>query len=160
MNILEATSVTKTFDTAAGQVTVINKVPLNVTAGEFVAIMGQSGSGKSTLLYCVSGMDHVTSGEVIVDGRPLSGLSDSELADVRLRTMGFVFQNNYLLRNLTVKDNIMLPALQAAEKSPAEIAARADALMARMGVDHVADHAINQVSGGQLQRAADLSSAD
>lgn len=116
--------------------------------------MGASGSGKSTLLYNVSGMDRPTSGRVLLAGRALTTLSDAEMSRVRLRNMGYVFQQAYSLHNLNVRDNILLPALKAAPRQKDAAIARVDALLERFGIAHVKEHGITQVSGGQLQRAS------
>ncbi len=119
------------------------------------AIMGPSGSGKTTLLYAVSGMDQITAGEVEFYGKNLSTLSDKDLSDVRLREMGFVFQQMYMLKNLSIYDNIILPAYQAKipGRSRKEINDYALELMHKLGIRDIADNDINEVSGGQLQRA-------
>lgn len=154
MQQLVVKELTKTFTGPAGDVTVLDGIDLVVEEGEFVAVMGQSGSGKSTLLYNVSGMDAPTGGAVWLDGENLAAMSSDELADMRLRRMGFVFQHNYLLKNLTIRDNILLPGYKAGTLGEEALLARADELMQRMGIAEVGDHAIQRVSGGQLQRAA------
>ena len=140
--------------------------------------MGQSGCGKSTLLYCVSGMDRPTRGEVLFGADNISELSEKEMEKVRLNRMGFIFQKANFLKNLSVKDNIMFPALQALAPmhaltlnnalilkharilSPAvpswkkEISTETQKLMKKMDILNIADHDIRKVSGGQLQRAA------
>ncbi len=152
---LESRALTKAYFSTEPPTEVLRGIDLSVRAGEFLVVMGASGSGKSTLLYCISGMDRPTDGEVLLDGRELTSLSDAEMADVRLRRMGFVFQQAHLLRNLDVRDNVLLPALKAASRSTRDAAiARADALMERFGIAHLKDHGITQVSGGQLQRAS------
>ena len=120
-----------------------------------VAIMGPSGSGKSTLLYSVSGMDVPTSGTVCFAGRDIAKLSQTELAKVRLDEMGFIFQQMYMMKNLTILDNILLPAMESKkdERSRAEKVAFAEELMRKLSIIEVADNDINEVSGGQLQRA-------
>ena len=117
--------------------------------------MGPSGSGKSTLLYSVSGMDAATSGEVLFCGRNIAALKDNELADLRLEEMGFIFQQMYMLKNLTVLDNIILPAIQSSRKkeSRKETLSRGQDLMRKLGIIETANNDINEVSGGQLQRA-------
>lgn len=129
-------------------------VDLAVTPGEFLAVMGASGSGKSTLLYCISGMDRPTSGRVSIEGTDLTALDDNAMARLRLTSMGFVFQQAFFLGNLSIRDNILLPALKATPKAQAEAVVRVDALMERFGIAHVGSHGITEVSGGQLQRAS------
>ena len=109
---LDCTEITKTYTTTAPPTHVLHGVDLQVTEGEFLVIMGASGSGKSTLLYSISGMDRPTSGTVRLEGRDLTGLSDKEMSRVRLTRMGFVFQQAYFLSNLTIRDNVLLPAVR------------------------------------------------
>ena len=151
---LESQDLTKTYYSTDPPTQVINGIDLTVRKGEFLAVMGASGSGKSTLLYSISGMDHPTSGNVLLEGRDLTSLSDTEMSRVRLTRMGFIFQQAYFLSNLNIRDNILLPALKAAPKKKDAAIARVDALMERFGIAHVKQHGINQVSGGQLQRAS------
>ncbi len=160
MQLLEVKNLVKTFSSGGISNTVLKNVSFTIDEGSSVAIMGQSGSGKSTLLYTISGMDQMTSGNVFIEGTDLATKSADALAHLRLSTMGFIFQNNYLLKNLSLIDNICLPALKARSTHTAigtkvsDIYLKATALMKQLGIDHVKDHGINQVSGGQLQRAA------
>ena len=151
---LESQDLTKTYYSTDPPTQVINGIDLTVRKGEFLAVMGASGSGKSTLLYSISGMDRPTSGNVLLEGRDLTSLSDTEMSRVRLTRMGFIFQQAYFLSNLNIRDNILLPALKAAPKKKDAAIARVDALMERFGIAHVKQHGITQVSGGQLQRAS------
>ncbi len=153
--ILEVKDLCKTYIVNKRQNNVLRNVDLNVNEGEMVAVMGPSGSGKSTLLYTVSGMDRMTAGQVKFCGKDISGLNDNELAKLRLEDMGFIFQQMYMLKNLTVLDNVILPACKRENnKEPrAETAKRGRALMHRLGIADIADNDINEVSGGQLQRA-------
>ncbi|GAB7189945.1 ABC transporter ATP-binding protein [Kineococcus sp. NUM-3379] len=152
---LESRALTKTYFSTEAPTAVLRGIDLSVRAGEFLVIMGASGSGKSTLLYSISGMDRPTGGKVLLEGRELTSLSDAEMADVRLRRMGFVFQQAHFLGNLDVRDNILLPALKAVSRTGEDAAiARADALMERFGIADLGNHGITQVSGGQLQRAS------
>jgi putative ABC transport system ATP-binding protein len=120
-----------------------------------VAVMGPSGSGKSTLLYSVSGMDKMTAGNVKFLGNELEGMSAGKLTDLRLNEMGFIFQQMYMLKNLTVLDNIILPACQSKKhnENRKETVKRAQELMRKLGIIETADNDITEVSGGQLQRA-------
>lgn len=131
---------------------VLDGVSVEINAGEFVAVMGPSGSGKSTLLYALSGMDSVDSGKITFDGLDLSALKDNKLADLRRTKMGFVFQQPTLLKNLSILDNITLPAMRSGNKSSAQITQKAKTLMNKMGISGLENRAITQASGGQLQR--------
>ena len=154
-NILEVTDLCKTYITNKRQNNVLRNVSFSVDEGEMVAIMGPSGSGKSTLLYTVSGMDSMTAGKVLFGGRDISALKPTELAELRLDEMGFIFQQMYMLKNLSVLDNIILPARQSKNNtlSAKEKLERGKELMHRLGIIEIADNDINEVSGGQLQRA-------
>ncbi len=153
--ILNVNNLCKTYIVNKRQNNVLKNVNFHIEEGEMVAIMGPSGSGKSTLLYSVSGMDRVTAGSVEFCGKTITNLPERELADLRLDEMGFIFQQMYMLKNLTIFDNIILPACQSkkSQESRNEIVQRAQDLMRRLGIIEIADNDINEVSGGQLQRA-------
>ena len=153
--ILEVSSLCKTYVINKRQNNVLKNVNFSINEGEMIAVMGPSGSGKSTLLYTVSGMDNVTSGDVSFCGKNISELSAKQLADVRLDEMGFIFQQMYMLKNLTVLDNILLPAFQSKKNTATrkEKIENAQSLMRKLGIIEICDNDINEVSGGQLQRA-------
>ncbi|MCR5728068.1 MAG: ABC transporter ATP-binding protein [Lachnospiraceae bacterium] len=153
--ILEVKDLCKTYVINKRQNNVLRNVNFEVEEGEMIAIMGPSGSGKSTLLYTVSGMDNMTAGEVNFCGKDISKLSAKELANVRLDEMGFIFQQMYMLKNLNILDNIILPARQskANKLSNAEKTEYGKKLMKKLGIGDIAENDINEVSGGQLQRA-------
>ncbi len=113
MNILEVKDLCKTYIVNKRQNNVLKNVNFTIGEGEMVAVMGPSGSGKSTLLYAVSGMDNFTAGEVSFCGKNIAGIGEKELAALRLDEMGFIFQQMYMLKNLTILDNIILPATQS-----------------------------------------------
>lgn len=155
MNALKATDLCKTYIVNKRQNNVLRNVNLTIEEGEMVGIMGPSGSGKTTLLYTVSGMDNATAGNIRFFGEEITGLSANQISDIRLKKMGFVFQQMYMLKNLSIYDNIVLPAYQSAagKTQRKEINERAKVLMAKLGISEVADNDISEVSGGQLQRA-------
>lgn len=139
----------------------LKQLSLDIRQGTFVSLMGASGSGKTTLLQQASGLDRPSAGSVSFDGEELSGLAEPDLAEIRIHKMGFIFQQYHLLKNLTLIDNIMLPAYMAAKQSRkrhrklsrSDIHLRARQLMEQTGIAELADRNITQVSGGQLQRA-------
>ena len=155
MNILKVKDLCKTYIVNKRQNNVLKNINFTIGEGEMVAVMGPSGSGKSTLLYAVSGMDHLTAGEVRFCGKNIVGMGERELADLRLDEMGFIFQQMYMLKNLTILDNIILPATQSKKlREPRrETVRRGQDLMRRLGIIDIAGNDINEVSGGQLQRA-------
>ncbi len=116
--------------------------------------MGPSGSGKTTLLYNISGMDAVSSGEVVFHQDKLNEMKEEKLASVRLDKMGFIFQDINLLKNLSLIDNIVFPAFVAKNKKKEELYEKANQLMKMTGIDQLANNSITQASGGQLQRVA------
>lgn len=154
-NILNVKNLCKTYIIDKRQNNVLKNVNFTVSEEEMVAVMGPSGSGKSTLLYAVSGMDSITAGEVDFCGSNIAQLNAKELARLRLEEMGFIFQQMYMLKNLTVLDNIVLPACQSKKNKAGrkEKVRAAQDLMRKLGIIEIADNDINEVSGGQLQRA-------
>lgn len=152
-SVLDVKCLCKTFIVNKYSTNVLQNIDFSLEENEFVTIMGPSGSGKSTLLYCVSGMDEMTSGSVFIDGTDISQMSEKQLTDFRLKKMGFVFQQMYMLKKLSIMDNILLPGFQANLKSKQEVIDNVKQLMRRLNILDVADHEITEVSGGQLQRA-------
>ena len=135
---------------------VLRNISLSIEQGEMAAVMGPSGSGKTTLLHTASGIERMTAGEAVFFGRDIAEMNDNEIADLRLNEMGFVFQQMYMLKNLSVQDNILLPAWQAGKGKKAARQQKEDYcrdLMYRMGINTIAADTITRISGGQLQRA-------
>ena len=151
---LQAADLGKTYGVPGNEQTALKGVNLRIEQGEIAAVMGPSGCGKSTLLYSLSGMDRPTSGRVTLNSQEITALPETALADLRLNQMGFVFQQSHLLRNLSIRDNILLPGYRARKADQRTIRQRAANLMEQTGIADLADHDITQVSGGQLQRAA------
>lgn len=154
-HILEARKLNKAYTLGKNNShPVLRDVDLDISQGEFVSVMGPSGSGKSTLLYNISGMDKMTSGSVNFCGKEISVMNEDELSKLRLRLMGFIFQQSSLLKNLTIFDNIILSAYLAKDESRQQINERAALLMEQTGITELKDNDITQASGGQLQRVA------
>ncbi|MBQ4311270.1 MAG: ABC transporter ATP-binding protein [Oscillospiraceae bacterium] len=151
--VLEVTDLCKTYEVDGYSNNVLRNVNFSMEQGEFVAVMGPSGSGKSTLLYTVSGMDDMTSGRVIFDGDDISKLDRKHLSALRLTKMGFIFQQMYMMKKLSIIDNIILPGFQAKLRSREEVKHDAERLMRSVGIIDTADRYMTEVSGGQLQRA-------
>jgi putative ABC transport system ATP-binding protein len=133
------------------QLTIVDRIDLSVAPGEFLAVLGPSGSGKSTLLALMAGLDRPSEGEVILDGRPIQDLSEDELALLRRRMIGFVFQSFQLLGNLTAFENVLLPLELAQANEPRR---RAAELLAAVGLGERGHHYPSQLSGGEQQRVA------
>lgn len=152
-NIIEAKSVTKKVALGKdNEFHILKDINLKVEESEFVSVMGPSGSGKSTLLYNLSGMDRMTSGSVKFKGREIGSLKEEGLAKLRLETMGFIFQDINLLKNLSLIDNVMFPALISTDADKNVVNQKAKELMKMTGIEKLAEHSITQGSGGQLQR--------
>ena len=133
-----------------GDTAVFSKVSLQVSSGEFVAIVGESGVGKSTLLNCLAGLDHWDEGTVLLDGQDLGHLGDEPLARLRREHIGFVFQAFHVLPHLDVAQNVALPLMLLGQHD----AARVQAMLAAVGLEGLGARLPQQLSGGQLQRVA------
>lgn len=155
--LLKLVNVTRRYDSPAnaGALTVLDHVSLEVARGESLAIVGPSGSGKSTLLQIIGTLDQPTSGSVSLNGQDLSVLDDQQLADVRNRQIGFVFQSHYLLPQCTVLENVLVPTLATDEASVRNGASeRAERLLKRVGLGERMSHRPGELSGGERQRVA------
>ena len=151
--ILETRALRRTFTSGGEPVHSLRGIDLRVAPGELVAVMGASGSGKSTLLHILAGLDRPNSGEVWIQGQRVDNRSETALAVLRRKHIGVVFQSFNLVSNLTVADNVELPALLAG-KSTGEARRRRDELLARLGIAEKARQAPARLSGGQQQRVA------
>jgi putative ABC transport system ATP-binding protein len=151
--MLQLTGLTKTYRTEDVETTALDAVDLSLAAGEFVAVMGPSGCGKSTLLNLVGMLDTPTRGQYVFEGTDISGYSERQLAELRKRRLGFIFQSFNLIDDLTVRENIEL-ALLYQRVDGRERTARVDEIMDRVGIAHRARHRPPQLSGGQQQRVA------
>jgi lipoprotein-releasing system ATP-binding protein len=150
--MLKATGVSKAYDTPRGPLPVLEDVDVALAAGESLCVVGPSGSGKSTLLYILGTLERPTRGEVRLDGRDVHALPEAELAAFRNREIGFVFQDHFLLPQLSVLENVLAPTLVAAAKD--DYAARARTLLERVGLGDRLAHRPAELSGGERQRTA------
>jgi ABC-type lipoprotein export system ATPase subunit len=151
--LIAASHLVKTYQLGEQQVHALRDVSFEIQPGEFVAIMGPSGSGKSTLMNVIGALDTPSSGVMEIDGAAVAGMNSDQLADLRNRTIGFVFQQFNLLRRTTALDNVKLPLLYSRHRPPdLNQAARASLELVNLG--DRADHQPSQLSGGQQQRVA------
>ncbi|MDX1420820.1 MAG: ABC transporter ATP-binding protein [Rubricoccaceae bacterium] len=150
--IVDVRDVTRTLPLGATPIPILHGLSFTVARGEWVAITGPSGSGKSTLLGLVAGLDTPTSGEVRIDGVPISGLPERALARIRNEKVGIVFQQFNLIPTLTAQENVEAPLYVGPHRR--EAAERARAMLARVGLADRLDHRPHQLSGGQQQRVA------
>jgi len=154
-SILQARELTKRFQLGETTVEALRGVTLDVEAGEFVALMGPSGSGKSTLLQCLGGLDQPSSGEVVLDGTPIAGLSDEQATRLRREKTGFVFQFFNLIPLLDVTENVALPfTIAGQDPRTGELAGRIREVIALVDLAGKARHKPDQLSAGEQQRVA------
>ena len=152
-NVIKIRDIVRDFKLGQETVHVLKGIDLDIDRGEYVAIMGPSGSGKSTLMNLLGCLDTPTSGTYILNGKDVSKMSDDELAEVRNKEIGFVFQTFNLLPRTTALDNVALPMIYAGA-SKAERIARSQKVLTDVGLADRMDHKPNQLSGGQRQRVA------
>ena len=150
--MIQVRALTKSIDTGTHRVEILKGIDLVIPRGQFAAIMGPSGSGKSTLLGLLAGLDTPTSGQVILDGEDITNLGEDDMALLRGRKIGFVFQSYHLISTLTAEENVLLPMeLAGADAGGRE---RARELLDRVGLGGRSDHYPVQLSGGEQQRVA------
>ena len=153
MGIIEVKDVCKVFGSKENSNTVLDNVSLDIEKGEFVSLMGESGSGKSTLLYLIGGLDKPTSGNICIDGKDINTIKEKELAILRRKDIGFVFQFYNLVQNLTVEENIMLPVIMDGRKEK-DYKERLEEILDIVGLKEKRKALPNQLSGGQQQRVS------
>jgi len=155
MNVLEAYDIAKTYRGGDGSTLhILNGVNLSVKRGEMIAIVGESGAGKSTLLHVIGALDRPTRGYVLIGGEPINDRTDDELATIRNRKVGFVFQYHHLLREFSALENVMMP-LRIAGATVPKAQSRAEELLARVGLSGRMHHRPSELSGGEQQRTAE-----
>ena len=152
--LLSAREVCKRFGKENGSAFVLNHVSADIYQGDFTIIMGPSGAGKSTLLYALSGMDQVTEGTVVYKENVISRLKEKQMADIRSREFGFVFQQTHLVSSLTLFENVAVAGYLGKTRTTDETRKRASALLDQMNVGSARDRMPSDVSGGEAQRAA------
>ena len=153
MHLIETKNLNKTYQDAEINTVGLDNISIRIDEGEFVAITGPSGSGKSTLLQVLGCLDRPTSGQYLIDGKPLDSYSDNELAEIRNKKMGFVFQAFNLLPRQSVLDNVKMPLVYAGVKEPrrTEVAQK---MVDMVGLNDRKDYKTAKLSGGQKQRVA------
>lgn len=152
-NLINVKNLTRDFPLGQGIIKVLKGIDLEINKGEYVALMGPSGSGKSTLMNLLGCLDTPTSGSYHLNSKDVSNMTDDELAEIRNKEIGFVFQTFNLLPRTTALDNVALPMIYAGKKR-AECRARAEEVLHEVGLGDRMDHHPNQLSGGQRQRVA------
>ncbi|MBX9567924.1 MAG: ABC transporter ATP-binding protein [Candidatus Obscuribacterales bacterium] len=153
MSLLEIKDIWRTYDLGAEPVHALQGLDLTIEQGEYLAIMGTSGSGKSTLMNIIGCLDKPTSGQYFLSGQNISTMTDDQLAEIRNRTIGFVFQQFNLLPRMTALENVMLPLVYAGVTGE-QRRMRAEHALKEIGLAERMDHRPNQLSGGQQQRVA------
>lgn len=152
--LLSAKGVRKEFPGREGQEQILKNIDVDIYAGDFTVIMGSSGAGKSTLLYALSGMDSITDGKVLYRGTEISRYKERQMAALRSREFGFVFQQTHLVSSLSLFENVAVAGYLDSGRDAKEIRKRAASLLKQMNVQTAKDRFPSEVSGGEAQRAA------
>ncbi len=150
--VLEIKNVSKVYELGEDNLTILKNISVSINSGELVAIVGPSGSGKSTLMHIMGLLDKQTTGQVILDGQDVSGLSEEVLARMRNQYIGFIFQQFNLLSRTTAVENVLLPTLYSSDNT--DKTSRAKELLTMLGLGERLNNKPNQLSGGQQQRVA------
>jgi putative ABC transport system ATP-binding protein len=149
--MLEIKNISKVYGEGTAKVVALNNVSLLVNDGDFIAVMGPSGSGKSTLLNIIGGLDHISSGEVILDGKRIDSLNENALVDIRRGKIAYVFQQYHLIPSLTALENVLLPLTFCGANKKDQ---KALDILKRVRLEKRAEHKPSQLSGGEQQRVA------
>jgi putative ABC transport system ATP-binding protein len=149
--MLEIKNISKVYGEGIAKVVALNNVSLRVNEGDFIAVMGPSGSGKSTLLNIIGGLDHISSGEVILDDKRIDSLDENALVDIRRGKIAYVFQQYHLIPSLTALENVLLPLTFCGANKKDQ---KALDILKRVGLEKRAEHKPSQLSGGEQQRVA------
>ncbi len=153
MSIIKVTELSKSFGNKENVNQVLDNISFEIEKGEFVSLMGESGSGKSTLLYLIGGLDKPTSGKVYINEKDINTLKEKDMAELRRKGIGFVFQFYNLVQNLTVEENIMLPVVMDGKKEK-DYKDRLEKILKIIGLEDKRKSLPNQLSGGQQQRVS------
>jgi len=152
--LLSAKGLCKQFPQDAGKEQVLKEIDVDIYKGDFTVIMGSSGAGKSTLLYALSGMDSITAGKVLYKGKEISRYKERQMALLRSREFGFVFQQTHLVSSLSLFENVAVAGYLDSGKNTKTVRQQAEELLSRMGIEKAKDRFPSEVSGGEAQRAA------
>lgn len=152
--LLSGKGIKKEFSGGREKEQILKNIDVDIYEGDFTVIMGSSGSGKSTLLYALSGMDSITDGKVLYRGEEISRYREQQMAVLRSREFGFVFQQTHLVSNLSLFENVAVAGYLNAGKDAGDVRKRAEQLLAEMHVEAAKDRLPSEVSGGEAQRAA------
>lgn len=152
--LLSGRGIRKDFSEKRQKEQILKNIDVDIYAGDFTVVMGPSGAGKSTLLYALSGMDSITEGKVLYQGKEINGYTERQMAVLRSCEFGFVFQQTHLVSNLTLFENVAVAGYLNAGKDAKEVRKRADKLLSQMHVETARDRLPAEVSGGEAQRAA------